>query len=198
MSNTDELDEIHCGIWNELESATAQPDSPARFLALATCDEGADARTVVLREAFPARRELICYSDVRARKVEHIRRDGRVALLAYDAARLVQLRIYAAAHVHTSGALVEAQWPRVDRLGIVNYLSDAAPGEVIERPEVCSPFDWGEEVFEAIRLKAKARFCVLAFAIRRIDWLQLGLAGHRRARFDYGDAASVASNWLSP
>ena len=198
MSNTDELADIHHGIWTELEAVPTQTDSTARFLALATCGEGADARTVVLRAASQERRELICYSDVRARKVEQIRRDERVALVAYDAARLQQLRIFAAARVHTNGPLVDAHWPRVDRLGIVNYLSDAAPGEEIERPEVCSPFEWSDDTFVAMRLKAKERFCVIAFAIRHIDWLQLGLTGHRRARFDYDDAAGVASTWVSP
>src|SRR5690606_17147301 len=72
--------------------------------------KGADARTVVLRSADAAGRELLFYTDRRSAKHAQLRVVPRVCLVIYDADRQWQLRLYGSAREETRAQALDACW----------------------------------------------------------------------------------------
>ena len=83
----------------------------------------------------------------------------------------------------TSGSEVEAHWQRVNQTAAAaDYLGALAPG---------SPYP---EAFSACTVPQQTNnFAVLIAQVSEIDWLELGRAGHRRARL-----RQDSWQWLTP
>lgn len=202
----DSLIQLHHSVWRELAEAAAGEGHPFRFAAFSTVTSRgsgsgelacADVRMVVLRAVDIARRELICYSDVRAAKVSQLRRCGRAAWLFYDSTRMIQIRAFGAADVEADGDRADSAWEAVDGLSVMNYGSACAPGDSIESPGGATGFA-RMAVHSAIdRESARRNFAIISTAIDEMDWLQLGLMGHRRARLNY-EAGDTRGHWVQP
>ncbi|MBX3396196.1 MAG: hypothetical protein KF841_12605 [Phycisphaerae bacterium] len=202
----DSLTQLHHSIWRELAEAVTADGHPFRFAAFSTISSGRsgadepsspDVRMVVLRAVDIGRRELSCYSDVRAAKVTQLRHFERAAWLFYDPTRLVQIRAFGGAVIETGGEIVDAAWEAVDGLSVMNYASASAPGELIASPGGVSGLARTAAHLAVDRESARRNFAVIRTTIDEMDWLQLGLTGHRRARLTY-TASDTSGHWVQP
>ena len=174
-------------IWIDLAHGAFKGSHPFHTPVLASQDRGgADARTVVLREANKADRQLLCHTDIRSRKVEHLRAHPDVTWLFYDRNNNTQLRIRGRVHVSHDDELARARWKSSASRSRACYHATLAPGTPAETPLAPEPLESGFE-----------NFAVIDCRVTSIDWLYLQHAGHLRARFDWG-GDEWHSTWLAP
>jgi len=134
-----------------------------------------DMRTVVLRQADEAKRQLICHTDVRSPKVSMLQRNSQVAWLFYDREAKVQLRLYGEVSLHSSDAIAAAHWENCTPSSRRCYLAASAPGQILAEP--------GERSVQ--QNDGFENFAVVSCEISSIDWLFLRASGHLRARLDW-------------
>lgn len=152
-------------------------------------------RVMILREADPERRFLRVNTDIRSPKIAEWRADPRVAVLGYDPAQKLQIRIEGRAHVHHGDAVAAEAWNRSMRLSRICYGTAPAPGTVIGTgdgfslpdPEIAADLAAGEAHFAAIRI-----------TVEKLEWLYLAFEGHRRAQFSWDARGDLRANWLAP
>jgi pyridoxamine 5'-phosphate oxidase len=186
---TDSLADLGNEIWAGLVWASQHPGEPWRLPALATLGEaGPQVRTVVLREALPAARRLVAWTDTRSPKVGELRRDPRAQWLFHAPANGLQLRVATHVQIHQDDEVVRAAWTAVPVPNRVNYLGTQAPGTVLSQPDLNSPSNGGD---------MPVHFAVLVATVQQMDWLWLDPAGHRRAWFRW-NGERWAGDWLVP
>jgi pyridoxine/pyridoxamine 5'-phosphate oxidase len=183
----DDLEILHAQIWEALAAATTDHAYAWRTPVLASFGLGEpDARTVVLREADPHSRALTCFSDHRTRKVAELHINSVAAWCFYDPVARVQLRARGETRVNINNDLAHRIWREMPQSSRRLYASTPKPGERIALPwEI--PF--GDRPMD--------NFAVLVTTIRELDWLHLGEAGHRRARFRW-DRDAWEGHWAAP
>jgi pyridoxamine 5'-phosphate oxidase len=182
MSRIDSLALVETQIWQELQLAAQQPEHEWRTMALATIDgEVAQARTVVLREAHGAARELLFYTDARSAKVAQIQARPVGTLLCWSSRISWQLRLQVKMAVQTGGLQVSSRWARLKLTPAAqDYLSPLPPGSpVAER--------------YAPERATRSHFAVISARVLSTDWLELHADGHRRAQF-----GADGARWLQP
>lgn len=168
-----------------LHAGLQSPAHPFHLLAAATVDpDGApDVRTVVMRGFDPEVREVRFFTDARAQKLDHLRREPRVSLLFYDPAVRLQVRIPAAAAIHHEDGAAAAAWGSSPEATRDPYAALDGPGAVLDwdapaayppTPAVDDPTAFGNFVLVACRFDA-------------MDVLELNPAGHVRVRFAWAD-----------
>ena len=180
------LSEIEEGVWRELGMAAHDRNHPWRTCVLATAaaeaddPTGADARLVVLRDTDPVSRQMLIYTDSRARKVAQLRAHPVATLVMWSAEIGWQLRCRVRCEVEVEGLAVSSRWAKI-RLSpqAQDYLSPLAPG---------TPLD-GQEPAGSHR----EYFGLIVATVSRIDWMELNRGGHRRAVFEGGQA-----RWVQP
>ena len=157
-------------------------------LATFSAAAGPRARTVVLREADLARRRLTAWTDPRAPKTGELGADPRAEWCFHDGVRRMQLRVSTEVRVHQGDAVAEAAWAQVPAGNLMNYRSAKPPGTVIgpESPDAT-----------AADARGPTHFAVLSATVTEFDWLWLGDAVHRRARFRW-DGIGWDEAWLVP
>ena len=107
------LDAIFVQIWIDLAKGVAQAPHPFHTPALASqTTSGPDVRTVVLRQADPEARKLLCHTDYRSPKVGELREQPRVAWLFYHPVNKVQLRVRGSVQLHREDELARARWEK--------------------------------------------------------------------------------------
>ena len=178
------LKAIQREIWDQLAAATNDKLHPWRTPVLATIDRHlADARTVVIRELDERDRQLTIYTDERAHKVAQLLSHPMGTLVMWSPALGWQLRCRVHLALEMSGLSASSRWARIKLSPAAqDYLSPLPPGTVIDAPEV--------PTHTAV---SRDYFSVITAQVLSIDWLELHEQGHRRARFDGGDAT-----WLQP
>lgn len=171
---TGTLDEALAGIWDRLGAI--------REVVLATCGaDGPEARTVALRGADRAAGEVEMASDTETAKVRALRADPRAALMHWNPADALQLRLSLRVRIVVGDP---ERWAAIPDAGRWNYGAEPPPGT-----PVASPDAWE-------RPRSRARFAALIGEVRRIDAVLLAEDGHRRAGWDAADG--FAGAWLSP
>lgn len=182
------LEVVLAGAWALLARAAAEPRHPARVVQLAT--RGADGaprlRSVILRGADAAARNVRFHTDRRSAKVAEIAADPRVALLAWDPRSRVQLRLAGRAEVITDGPEWEAAWESVPATARRDYAAPLPPGIPLAAPAPTKG-----------ALDPAAQFALVILAVEALDWLSLERHGHRRARFILSGEPAHAT-WLVP
>jgi hypothetical protein len=167
--------------WRELQRAGREREHEWRVMTLATLDEGrADARSVVVRDADATTRTLLFYTDDRSAKVRQLRDCPQATLVAWSRSLSWQLRLQVVLTLMDDGLEVSSRWARVKLSpSAQDYLAALPPGTPVDHfvPERGS----------------REHFAVVRAEVQVMDWLELHLDGHRRARF----GAGVAS-WLTP
>lgn len=160
---------------------------------------GVSLRTVVLREADPVEKTLICYSDVRAAKVQEIRQQARVSYLFWDSEKKIQLRLTGKAAIHASDPLAHKYWEGTSLSNRRSYLAIATPGAQQLKPSSGLPegLDSREPTQEESE-RGKSNFAVIITHIEQIDWLFLNNNGHRRASFTYQTGKLISLSWITP
>jgi pyridoxamine 5'-phosphate oxidase len=170
-------------IWDELRHAVDDRNHPWRTPVLATRDgDGADARTVVLRDANEAARSLVFYADARSGKVAQIAQYPVATLVCWSNALNWQLRLRCKLEVSTDGLAVSSRWAKLQNSrSAQDYLSPLAPGTALKHPARPAT---GE----------RSHFAMVYAEVRSIDWLELNTDdGHNRAVFD-----KTGARWLVP
>jgi len=177
--------EIRLRIWRELVRASQDRHHAWRTPVLATAadDGGVNARTVVLRRVDADLGTLVFFTDQRSRKVADISHCSSAMLVFWSDRLRWQLRARVHVSVQASGPEVDALWQRVSQsASAADYLSPLAPGT--PRVNAVGPSEpWVEA----------SHFTVLTAQVTEMDWLELGRAGHRRAR-----VLPDAWTWLTP
>ncbi len=178
-------------VWQLLEAAVGDLGAPLRTpVVIGHADAAPDGRVMVLRGCRPAISELVFHTDMRSPKALCLQRDSRVAVVGYDAARSVQLRMHGRAHFETDGDAVEAAWGATSPTARRNYATALPPGARLESAGSGQP----ESVDVAA---ARANFARLIVDVARVDWLDLAVSGHRRALFEAG-ADGWTGSWRVP
>ena len=156
---------------------------------MATASAGnPDARVMVLRTVDRAAGTLAFYTDVRAAKVARLAANPRVAVTGYDHATRLQLRLHGDASVATDGDAVDDAWAALSDRGRTAYQSVDPPGTPVARPPAASraPADGG-----------RAQFAVVTVILDQFEWLDLAVAGHRRAQY-VRNGTLWTGQWLVP
>jgi hypothetical protein len=181
QARIESLQLIERACWRALAEATRDRQHAWRVMTLATVDgDRADARSVVLRDADEARRQLVFYADARSPKIRQISASPHGVLVGWWPEPGWQLRLRVRLAVQTSGLEVSSRWARVKLSPSArDYLAALPPGTPVDRyqPERGS----------------REHFAVVTAAVDEMDWLELHAEGHRRARL-----AGAASTWLTP
>ncbi|WP_179378520.1 pyridoxamine 5'-phosphate oxidase family protein [Jannaschia marina] len=174
----DRLGTLEAHIWARLAEGAADARDPFRFVTLATIGaDGPEARTVGLRRADRAAREVEVHSDLRTAKVRALEGDPRAEILCWGAA--VQLQVRLRVRVTFLPADPD-RWARVPDEARLNYGTDPAPGTAIPAPETLR------------RTPDIARFVALLGRVERIDVVSLAHDPHRRAIF------APEGRWVAP
>ena len=178
----DTLALIETRLWQELQHAAQQRDHEWRTMVLATIEgDEAQARTVVLREADAAARELVFFTDARSAKVAQMQQRPIGTLLCWSSRIGWQLRLRVDLQVQTSGLRVSSRWAQLKLTPAAqDYLSPLPPGSPVA------------ERYEPERA-TRNHFAVVTAKVLAVDWLELHADGHRRAHFGAGPA-----QWLQP
>jgi pyridoxamine 5'-phosphate oxidase len=182
--------DILSDIWTRLAAGCAAADHPFRTAALATSDRqaGIGVRMVVLRKVEPEDRALIFHTDRRSPKFATLQREPACALLFYDPADKLQLRIKSAATLHTVDAIADDLWAATPAPARAMYASPHAPGTRLSAlpTEPPAPQGDGRDHFAAVRC-----------TIDSIDWLYLHHAAHRRVLFHF-EHGTCTSSFIAP
>ena len=182
LSRIDSLTPIEARIRQELQQAAQQPGHEWRTMVLATVqDNEAQARTVILREADSAARELIFFTDARSAKAAQIEAHPVGTLLCWSRRIGWQLRLRVELEVQCSGLKVSSRWAKLKLTPAAqDYMSPLPPGSPLAA--------------QAVPERAsRNHFAVVTARVQSIDWLELHAEGHRRASF--GPDGAI---WLQP
>ena len=187
------------GIWKMLQRGVARFNDPFHSPVLGTVDQGRSAlRTVILRQFRLTERVLVCHTDSRANKVREMSNQADVCWLFYHPKKKVQLRISGPATLHTDDRFADEQWAATKIPSRLNYCAVEPPGTYLELPSSGLPDFLLNKVPTLINTESgRKNFMVIAGQIKSLDWLQLGILGNRRARFDW-TPAGLQANWLIP
>jgi pyridoxamine 5'-phosphate oxidase len=187
----DDLDALRTTLWRELARACRDKHHAWRTPALATVGaDGAQARTVVLREADDVTQTLFVFSDARARKVAELQAQPHATLLMWSPRLSWQLRLRVQVDVHMDGLAVTSRWARLQHSPAAqDYLAPQPPGSPALASTLASTLappthHAGDQ---------RHHFAVLSARVLAMDWLELHPEGHRRATFD-----AQGAHWLVP
>ncbi|MCS6986195.1 MAG: pyridoxamine 5'-phosphate oxidase family protein [Sphingomonadaceae bacterium] len=187
-------------LWRRLARAVADRRSPWHVPVVATVGRAGEprARVMVLRGVDAGAARLRLHTDVRAAKVVELAREPRVALVFYDAAARLQLRLEGEGRVEAEGPLADAAWAASKPFSRRCYTAPQAPGTQVPGPTSGLPpeLESREPTWEESEA-GRPHFAVVEVAAQRLEFLFLTVTGHRRGRFErHGDG--WAGRWLVP
>ena len=175
---------IEAEVWHQLERAAHDKQHEWRAPVLATVDgEGADARTVILREVDARQKQLLTFTDDRAGKVAQLLHHPRATLVMWSPKLSWQLRCRVLLSLEMTGLAATSRWARIKLTPAAqDYLARLPPGAPLGAPEVPTSAPLKREYFAVVNAQVLA-----------IDWLELHREGHRRAVFD-----DRGARWVQP
>jgi pyridoxine/pyridoxamine 5'-phosphate oxidase len=143
---------------------------------------------VILRDVDSATRVLRLHTDRTSRKAAEIVHNPRAAFCGWDAEAKLQLRLNATVSLHTDDAEADAFWASQTASSLDVYRQGRSSGDRVARPE------------EATRTSVpqRDRFALLIARITTIEWLWLGVEGHRRGRWSFYADGAAEHAWLVP
>ncbi len=173
-----------------LAQGEADAESPWRNPTLVTLglDGAPQARTVVLRRADFAARQVETHTDVRSAKYRELQAQPAAGLHGWDTEGRVQLRLTGSATLHTADGVADAAWASLRSQTRATYAVTPGPGTPLVSPDDPGQTD---------EAGARAAFCVVRLTFNRLEYLHLRQGGHRRARFTWTGAQRLAT-WLVP
>ncbi|MDX1443386.1 MAG: pyridoxamine 5'-phosphate oxidase family protein [Gammaproteobacteria bacterium] len=149
-----ERDSIIEWIWESVDAR----EGPWRTPVLATVDNdlGADARTIVLRDADPDARSVYFYTARDSDKVRQFTRDSRCCMVVYDAEARRQVRMYGRGEPVMDQGWLEKAWQKLA--------------------------DWQQQVYALQRrIRGKENFAAYRVRIDAMHYLELHADGSNRA-----------------
>lgn len=189
------LAEVRNDIVSRLSRAASDRHVPMHVPVVVTSD--VDARVMVLREYDAEGWTLRFHTDARAPKVAAIEADPRMAVLFYDKAAKVQIRVRGTGQVLTDDPVTQAAWEASDNFARRCYLGEG-PGAASETPTSGLPSEFeGYEPSDEELVPARANFAVLRIELAELDWFYLAHSGHSRALFSRG-GGEWQGKWVAP
>jgi hypothetical protein len=159
--------------------------------------DGADARTVVLRQVESVRRYVWFHTDARADKVIQLAAFPRATLLFWDEKSQIQLRLATETRLHTDDSVADDHWKKLWVGSRKMYLSEQIPGSEQPGPYPGFPAHLGENLpTEADSEAGRKNFAVIECQVLSIEYLHLGRGGQTRALFRYEPEQKFT--WLAP
>ena len=191
----DSFDDIRADIAKRLGNAAADRRGPMHVPVVVTSD--VDARTMVLREFDGEAWTLRFHTDARAPKVAAIEADPRMAVLFYDKAEKVQIRVRGTGQVLTDTPAVDAAWAESTNFARRCYLGEG-PGAPSDEPTSGLPeaFEGVEPTDEQVA-PARANFAIVRVELTELDWFYLANSGHVRAAFTRA-GGEWQGRWIAP
>jgi pyridoxamine 5'-phosphate oxidase len=193
------LDDVLNSSWRLLHKGVRDFRHPFNRSALTTINGNMpEVRTVILRGFSEKDRTLICHCDVRSPKVSQILESPNASWLFYHPKKWIQLRLSGTATVHTDDNTAESHWKKVRQTSRINYCAEIPPGSPTEKPTSGLPEflrDKASKLFD--HSEARKNFAVIVCTFDQMDWLELKLTGHRRAKFHWEDNR-MGSSWVIP
>lgn len=181
-------------IWQCLVTGAGPGQSPFTMWQVAT--NGAQGmpqlRTVVLRGADQAAGTVTFHTDMRSAKVAELRADPRVAMVAVDLVKLLQIRLEGIAEICADDTERKRIWNSARPHTLILYQTALPPGTPIAPPQQASLLartDIGEITEARENHNGFDNFCVVHVALTKIDYLDISPAGHQRIVF------TRSSNW---
>ncbi|MCW5517275.1 pyridoxamine 5'-phosphate oxidase family protein [Muriicola sp. Z0-33] len=170
----------------ELQNGALVDGHPFRYFTLGTVglDRLARLRTVVLRKVSDDLK-LTFYTDVRSKKVIHLKENNKVGLLFYHPGQLLQFKVEGLAKVFKGEASNNEVWQAIDPNARKNYATSMAPGTELEDPA------------QLQYLEGKSNFCVVEVTPFKIEYLKLQQPHHTRIRFSFREG-KWSSDYLVP
>ncbi len=154
-------------------------------------------RTVILRAASVASRELTFHTDYRSEKIRELTQDPRISVHLYDEASKLQLRLEGRATLHEGDAVARSRWEASRPMSRVCYTVSQGPGTRIDTGDAYS-LDKPATSAEAPDDHYFENFAAIVIKVWQMDWLYLANAGHRRAKFLWLEDGSREMGWLVP
>ncbi len=191
------LEAVWDDTWSRLLRGAERRNHAFHTCTLATVGEdGADARTVVLRQADRATGLLRFHTDRRSAKLGQLLHDDRVCLLFYGDG--VQVRVRGIARVVVDGAEPDAAWLATNPMSRRCYLTSQAPGmpSTARTSGLPAELETGRPEL-ATTESGRAQFAVVVVEAQAIDWLHLAASGQSRAGFSRTTDRWM-STWLVP
>lgn len=189
------LDDVRTDIAARLSRAVSDRHLPMHVPAVVTSD--VDARTMVLRAFDPESWTLRFHTDLRAPKVAAIAADPRMAVLFYDKAAKVQIRVRGTGEVQGNGPVADAAWEASTNFARRCYLGEG-PGAGSDVPTSGLPAEFeGREPADEQLAAARANFGVLVVTLEELDWFFLAHSGHVRALLKRGQG-EWQGGWIAP
>jgi pyridoxamine 5'-phosphate oxidase len=188
----DSLDNLLEQAWALLARGAADPRDDLHWPGLATTDEHgiAQSRVVVLRACRPSAAELELHTDARSEKIKHLQKQPQASLLFYRQRGRIQLRAQVHIKIHHQNATSQQRWQALGDTGKRLYRLAAIPGHPISEPAHTDNELSVEEGF--------ANFVVLLAQVQSLEWLELSLPVHRRARFVFSGPTPGTKIWVAP
>ena len=193
------LDGVLNETWAMLERGATHLKDPFHRAVLGTVgNHGSSLRMVILRGFVNEERVLICHSDARAAKAREIENSDNISWLFYHPKKKIQLRVDGRATLHTQDKIADEHWAETGIAARFNYGTIEPPGTAIEHPSSGLPDFMIQKVPSVVKSESvRKNFVVISGTIDSMDWLKLGVFGHRRARFNW-DENGLKATWLVP
>lgn len=200
FADTSSLEQIESDCWKLLVRAAVDAKSDFRLPVLATqTPTSAAQRIVVLRATDDEAHTLLIHTDSRSAKVQQLNSNPMAALLFYDKAKKVQLRVTAAATIHTDDEIANQLWQSESATSLKGYLGPLTPGSVCATAEHNLHPEFLESIPDRNQLEiARPNFAAIRFQVTQFDWLQLNRSGHLQAQFSYAEDQTVVRTWTAP
>jgi pyridoxamine 5'-phosphate oxidase len=197
--NSRHFDALLPQIWHVLRLACDELQHPFRAPVLGTAGaKHCELRTVILREAQPGPRLLVCHTDFRSPKIRDIQRQPQVQWLFHQPLDGVQIRASGPATIRHGDDLARQAWQQTPLPSRSNYCSVQPPGTPIAEPSAALPVHWRDGGMTVEQSEAGwPNFCVIVTTVERLEFLQLKSDGHHRIAFTWrGDQFDAA--WIVP
>ena len=180
-----QLDTLLEQVWRLLGEAARIPGAAFRTAVIATTsEEGAQLRTVVVRDFDALDHSLFCHTDTRSSKVGQLQAYARMQWLFFNPQAQLQVRVSGVTTVLSDDARTHKLWSEAPLRIRHGYLVEDAPGTPAEQRTTGLPAAMHERHPTPEESGAGLKnFAVLQCKIDFVDWLELGAFGHGRAQF---------------
>ncbi|THD40153.1 pyridoxamine 5'-phosphate oxidase family protein [Pantoea sp. R102] len=187
------LDDRLQAIWQLLSTATTSRSAFTLMqLATVSVDGQPSLRTVVIRQFLPTLPALRFTADRRSAKMQDIAAQPQVALLAYDAASRVQLRLAGTAQRVDDAQQRAAAWHALSPHSHALFQSPVRPGSVITHPDAALPASAPD-----VDAGPDEHFALVQITLHSVEWLDVSREPHQRARFE-ATADGWQGSWRVP
>lgn len=183
--------------WNKLATAGSKN---AVFKNITLCNYAADginAYTVVLRGAVASAGNIIIYTDYRSPKVDQLRLNNKVTVVAYSEEEKLQLILKGEAIVHYQDDVSERYWKESGYKGRRSYLAQPAPSTPVDKAADGLAY-LNQKEFEEQDPAGYENFAVISIKADFMEYLQLNREGNRRAKFTRNENEEWEGAWLIP